>query len=242
MANATRCALAMALILPSAVAAGADPEQPCTEDAMIIFDASRSMAAAAGDNTGLRRIDSVRNALARILPRVAPKRRIGLVTYGPGSRPSCANVSLELPPMLNAGERILARVEALKPDGRTPLTFAVRRAAEALQFRDRPVTIVLLTDGEETCDGAPCALAKMLKSQGAHTTVHVISYHIADSVGSEGVFASRCLADETGGLYAETNTVDEVAAALDTALACPFVSQALPPDSTTRTRSAANGR
>lgn len=197
---------------------------------MIIFDASRSMAASAGDNTGLRRIDNVRGALARILPRVAPKRRIGLVTYGPGTRPSCANVSVELPPMLNAAERIMTRVEALKPDGRTPLTLAVRRAAETLQFRDRPVTIVLLTDGEETCDGAPCALAKMLKTRGARTTVHVISYHIASAVGTAGVFASRCLADETGGIYAATNTADEVAAALETALACPLVSLALPQD------------
>jgi Ca-activated chloride channel family protein len=219
-------AAALAALAPSACLAQA--QQPCTEDAMIVFDASRSMAASAGDNTGLRRIDSVRAALARILPRVAAKRRIGLVTYGPGSRPACANVSLELRPMLNAGQRILARVEALRPDGRTPLTLAVRRAADALQFRDRAVTIVLLTDGEETCDGAPCALAKLLKAEGARTTVHVIGYRISSAVGSEGVFASRCLADETGGIYAEANTVDEVAAALETALACPFVSQTSP--------------
>jgi len=197
---------------------------------MIIFDASRSMAASVGDNTGLRRIDSVRNALARILPRVASRRRLGLITYGPGSRPACANVSLELMPQLNANAQILSRVEALKPDGRTPLTLAVRRAAAALDFRARPATIVLLTDGEETCDGAPCALAKMLKAQGARTTVHVISYRISSAVGSEGVFASRCLADETGGIYAETNTVDEIATALETALACPMVSDARPSD------------
>jgi Ca-activated chloride channel family protein len=225
----------MFAIVVSAVALGSMPAtslaqspQPCTEDAMIIFDASRSMAASAGDNTGLRRIDSVRAALARILPRVASKRRLGLITYGPGSRPSCVNVALELPPRLNAAAQILSRVEALKPDGRTPLTLAVRRAAESLDYRQRPVTVVLLTDGEETCDGAPCALAKMLKAQGARTTVHVISYRISSAIGSEGVFASRCLADETGGIYAETNTVDEVAAALETALACPMVSQAHP--------------
>lgn len=218
--------IGVALILGSFKASIRAQDQPCTEDAMIIFDASRSMAASVGDNTGLRRIDSVRAALARILPRVAPRRRLGLITYGPGSRPACVNVSLELTPKLNAAQPILSRVEALKPDGRTPLTRAVRLAAEALDFRQRPVTIVLLTDGEDTCDGAPCALAKLLNSQGARTTVHVISYRISSAIGSEGIFASRCLADETGGIYAETNTVDEVAAALDTALACPIVSEA----------------
>jgi Ca-activated chloride channel family protein len=205
----------------------AQQSQPCTEDAMLVFDASKSMAAASGDNTGLRRIDSVRTALARILPRVSPKRRLGLITYGPGSRPACVNVSLELRPAPNAGAQIMSRVDRLKPDGKTPLTRAVRMAADALDYRNRPGTIVLLTDGEETCGASPCALAKALKGEGAHTTVHVISYRIASAVGSDGVFTSRCLADETGGLYVAADTTDEVTAALETALACPVVSEAI---------------
>jgi Ca-activated chloride channel family protein len=204
----------------------ASGQQPCSEDAVIVFDASKSMAASAGDNTGLRRIDAVRGALARILPRVAPKRRLGLITYGPGSRPACVNVALELRPTINAAAAIMARVDRLKPDGRTPLTRAMQRAAEALDFRNQPGTIVLLTDGEETCGGNSCQLARQLKAEGARTTVHVISYKIASAIGSDGTFVSRCLADETGGIYAGTNTADEVAAALDTALACPLISQA----------------
>lgn len=196
---------------------------------MLVFDASKSMAASAGDNTGLRRIDAVRTALARIMPGVSAKRRIGLITYGPGSRPACVNVALEVRPTINAGEEIMRRVDNLRPDGRTPLTRAVQRAADVLDFANRPATIVLITDGEETCGGEPCALAKRLKAEGARTTVHVISYHIASAIGSEGIFASRCLADETGGIYAATNTVDEVAAAIETALACPMVSEAQTP-------------
>jgi Ca-activated chloride channel family protein len=121
---------------------------------------------------------------------------------------------------------MMSRLDALKADGKTPLTRAVRIAANALDYRNRPATIVLLTDGEETCGGGPCALAQLLKTEGAGTTVHVISYQIASSIGSDGVFAARCLADETGGLYVAANTVDEVAAALETALACPMISEA----------------
>jgi Ca-activated chloride channel family protein len=207
----------------------ASSQQPCTEDAILVFDASKSMAASADDNTGLRRIDAVRSALARILPRVAPKRRIGLITYGPGSRPACVNVALELRPTINAAAAIMARVDRLRPDGRTPLTRAVQRAADVLDLRNQPGTIVLLTDGEETCGGNSCQLAGRLKADGVRTTVHVISYHIASAIGSEGVFASRCLADETGGIYAATNTADEVAAALEKAFACPLISQSAIP-------------
>jgi Ca-activated chloride channel family protein len=205
--------------------ASAEGPQPCTEDAMIVFDASKSMQASAGDNAGLRRIDAVRTALSRVLPRVAPKRPLGLITYGPGSRAACDNVSLELRPALNAGEKIQSRVDALKPDGRTPLSRSVRRAADVLDFRNRPGTIVLLTDGEETCGGDPCALARDLKQNGVRTTVHVISYHISSSIGTEGVFVSRCLADETGGTYADTNTLEEVTRVLEAALACPLISE-----------------
>ncbi|MEI9901020.1 MAG: VWA domain-containing protein [Hyphomicrobium sp.] len=105
---------------------------------MLVFDGSKSMAASTGDNTGLRRIDAVRAALARILPAASAKRRIGLITYGPGSRPACFNVALELRPTINAGDRIMRRIDNLRPDGRTPLTRAVQRAADVLDFTNRP--------------------------------------------------------------------------------------------------------
>lgn len=221
-----RLAIAATMLAMATPAAGAQQDQPCTEDAMIVFDASGSMAAATGDNLGLRRIDDVRSALGRILPRVAPRRRIGLVTYGPGPRNACDNAFLNLLPRANAARQILERVAALKPDGKTPLTRAVHLAADVLDFRSRPATIVLLTDGEETCGASACALADMLKSDGARTTVHVISYRIASAIGTDGVFASRCLADTTGGIYAQTNSADEVAKALEEMLACPMISDA----------------
>jgi Ca-activated chloride channel family protein len=88
-----------------------------------------------------------------------------------------------------------------------------------------------VTDGEETCRGAPCELARSLKRQGARVTVHVLSYKIAGSLGSDGVFASRCLADATGGLYVATETVEELVEALEKTLACPLVSYRSPASS-----------
>jgi Ca-activated chloride channel family protein len=99
-------------------------------------------------------------------------------------------------------------------------------AADALGYRERPATIVLLTDGEETCGGSPCALARALKARGAGITVHVVSYRIKSSLGSSGVFGAMCLADETGGEYYSTETADELAAALEKVLACPLLSDA----------------
>ena len=53
--------------------------RPCTEDAMIVFDASGSMAGSLAEGIGakIRRIDEVRKALATALPRVTHFRKIG---------------------------------------------------------------------------------------------------------------------------------------------------------------------
>jgi Ca-activated chloride channel family protein len=230
--------LAVPLQLACTCAAPAQERSSCAEDAMLVFDASRSMAAMDAGNEGLSRIDSVRAALAKILPKIASKRRLGLITYGPGAAAACAGTTLELLPTLNAAGRILDRVYRLDPGGRTPLTRAVKMAADVLNYRERPATIVLLTDGEETCGGAPCALARALKAEGAGVTVHVVSYRIAGSLGSDAVFSARCLAEETGGLYVATGTADELAAALEKVLACPLVSRARPGDALTTRRAA----
>lgn len=224
--SAARVAVALGAL--AAFSGGLQAQQPCTEDVMIVFDASRSMAASSGEKSGLRRIDAVRGALAHVLPQVSKRRHIGLITYGPGRRDACSNISLELRPSEDAADKIMARIDRLQPDGKTPLTTSVRRAAEVLDFRNRPVTIVLLTDGEETCGGSPCALAQALRDEGAQTTVHVISYQITSAIGPGGSFESRCLADETGGIYAATDTAEQVIDALQTTLACPMVSDVAP--------------
>ena len=71
------CLALASATLTGGATAHAQQSQPCTEDAMLVFDASKSMAAAAGDNTGLRRIDSVRTAArphpAARCPEAAPR-------------------------------------------------------------------------------------------------------------------------------------------------------------------------
>src|SRR5688500_16775649 len=74
-------------------------EDPCTEDAMIVFDASGSVSGVEGLGvaTTVTRIDKVRSALSRVLPSVARLRRVGLITYGPGTFQQCS-VKLDLKP------------------------------------------------------------------------------------------------------------------------------------------------
>ena len=85
LAHRVCSAFALALLAaPGSALGGEESPAPCTEDAMIVFDASGSMAGSLAEGIGakIRRIDEVRKALAQALPHVVHFRRIGLITYG----------------------------------------------------------------------------------------------------------------------------------------------------------------
>jgi Ca-activated chloride channel family protein len=226
--GALRPALALLVFLTGWAAHGADePRTPCTEDAMIVFDASGSMAGntVQGLFSDKARIDEVRKALAEVLPGVTRYRKIGLITYGPGPYGQC-NIDLAFPPIPNAAERIMSTVNALIPAGKTPLVDAVRQAAEVLDYRREKGVVVLLTDGEETCGGAPCELGKWLKANSRDLTVDVIGYQLTGFswTGAESILDVKCLAEETGGLYITAKNRDDLVKAFEKTLGCPMMS------------------
>lgn len=231
-ATALSCLIATAAVAADPAPNSSTPPQ-CDSDAMLVFDGSGSMAGNERFDFGsvVTRIDKVRKALDQVLPNVAPNRRLGLVTYGPGPYDRCDNIELNVRPMENAAATIKAAVDAINPAGRTPLTDAVRLAAEALDYRKKPGVIVLLTDGEETCGGNPCKLAKQLKADAAGLTVHVIGYRMKDFswTGGAGLLEMKCLAEATGGFYESPETSEELIAVLAKTLGCPDLT-ARPPD------------
>jgi Ca-activated chloride channel family protein len=227
-------AIALVLLLsvsPVPVPAEDKKPTPCTEDAMIVFDASGSMSGnqTLGIPNSEARIDQVRSALAEVLPSATKFRKVGLITYGPGPYNQC-NVKLELKPAPDAADQIMNAVNALVPAGKTPLTAAVEQAANVLDYKNKPGVIVVVTDGEETCGRSPCELAKMLHATGAQLTIHVIAfrYETFSWTGENSVLDLMCLAETNNGLYTKVNTDEDLVQALEKTLDCPMVSQATP--------------
>ena len=222
-------ALSLAALLTGSAAALAEdePRVPCTEDAMIVFDASGSMAGntVQGLFSAITRIDEVRKALAEVLPNAAKHRKIGLITFGPGPYAQC-NVTLDLLPMANAAEPIMSVVNAINPAGKTPLVAGVMQAAEVLDYQTEQGTIVLLTDGEETCGGLPCELGKLLRAKSRRLTVHVIGYQLRGFrwTGAQSFLDVKCLAEETGGLYINADNRQDLVEAFQKTLGCPMMS------------------
>ncbi|WP_254446099.1 VWA domain-containing protein [Ruegeria sp. HKCCD7255] len=224
------CCAMMACLLPYVSAVNA---QGCTRDAMLVFDGSASMAELGLQLNQPRRIDDARTALQDAMPQIAPIRRIGLITYGPGPENSCEGINLKFEPVENAAQPVMDAIALLDPNGLTPLTEAVRVAAEVLNYRTNPGIVVLVTDGNETCGGAPCALGAELSATAADLTVHVIGFRVAtdrfawDSPNvdlfPDGISVAKCLSDSTGGMYVSTESIEELSEALRNTLGCSFI-------------------
>ncbi|WP_371153131.1 VWA domain-containing protein [Jannaschia sp. 2305UL9-9] len=204
----------------------------CTTDAMIVFDGSASMAEITLETRETTRIVEARRAMRLAMPLVEEVRRIGLLTYGPGPDGACDGITLRFPPRPLAGDAIVAAVDALVPNGLTPLSAAVEQAAEALSYRSQSAIVVLVTDGNETCGGTPCATSRRMASVSADLTIHVIGFRATrdffawDNPEQQefgGDTVAKCFADRTGGLFVSTETVDELVTALQATLGCMVV-------------------
>ncbi|MFN3854269.1 MAG: vWA domain-containing protein [Phreatobacter sp.] len=176
---------------------------------LIILDGSGSMW---GRIDGRPKLEIARETVARVLATVPADRRLGLMAYGHRTRGDCADIELIVPPAPGTAGAIRDAVGAMRFQGRTPLTESLRQAAEALRSTEEPATVVLITDGIETCDADPCAAASELKAAGVNFTAHVIGFGLTRREGAQ----VACIAANTGGRYLEARDAGSLAEALAT--------------------------
>ena len=137
---------------------------------------------------------------------------LGLMVYGHREKSNCADIEVVVPVSKPDGDKIMEAVNTIKPKGKTPISTSLKQAAEKLRFTEDPATVILISDGEETCEGDPCVISKQLDEQGIDFTTHVIGFDIKKNQKAQEQL--RCIAENTGGQFYEA----ENAAALQEAL------------------------
>ena len=138
-----------------------------TVPTVLILDASGSMTTA--DAPGPR-IDAAKKAAQGLVAALPDNATIGLTTYGTGtgSTPAeqttgCQDVATLIPLGTLDRARFGAEITQLTPSGYTPISLALRRAADQLPANNSAQGIVLVSDGEDTCGTPPCDTAAQLK-------------------------------------------------------------------------------
>jgi Ca-activated chloride channel family protein len=202
----------LAASIASAVLASAAPAQDAQDDAILVLDASGSMW---GQIEGRNKILIARDVIGDLLDALPDERRLGLVAYGHNRRGDCADI--ETVAAVGADRAaIRAAVNRLQPNGMTPLTDAVRHAAQELNYSQNPATVILVSDGEENCSADPCALAAELEAAGLEFTTHVIGFDISTDEERRQL---QCLAEETGGRFIMASNAAELSEALQETVA-----------------------
>jgi Ca-activated chloride channel family protein len=182
-------------------------EGTAADKTMIVLDASGSMWGQIG---GRSKIEIARETLGTVLKSVPDGTELGLMVYGHREKGSCSDIELAVPPGAGTQNAITAFVNGLNPKGKTPLTQSVEQAADILKYTEDKATVVLVTDGLETCEADPCALASALESKGVDFTTHVVGFGLTAEEGRQ----VACLAENTGGKYFQAADAAQLVAAL----------------------------
>jgi Ca-activated chloride channel family protein len=192
MMRRLRVGLAAAALFmwPAAAADGATGSET-----MVILDASGSMWGIAGGQT---KIASARTAVRSLLEAWPTDRKLGLMAYGHRRKGDCSDIETIAPVGGIDAAALAGAVDRLNPKGKTPIAASLTKAAEDLKSNETRATIILVSDGIETCGGDPCAVAKALEESGVDFTAHVIGFDVSDPAAKAQL---RCIADVSGGIY-----------------------------------------
>ena len=163
-------------------------------EVLFVFDASGSMRESAGT---MEKIDAAKSVMKGIVPQLDPAVGAGLVAYGHRRRGDCRDIEVLVPPGGTDRQALLGKVINLEPQGMTPITDALSVAIELLKLKENETTIVLVSDGMETCNADPCAVVKKLKATGIKFIVHSVGFQVDRNARAQ----LECISQETGGKY-----------------------------------------
>ncbi|MCB0340019.1 MAG: VWA domain-containing protein, partial [Bdellovibrionales bacterium] len=182
-----------------------------------IVDYSGSMAKV---DSGQRQVDSARTALIKGLAQAPNDSKIALRFYGhrvskDQMELSCKDTEVVLP----FGNTDLVRAREVsslyEPRGYTPIAHALLQASNDFpsESEGRARTIILLSDGEETCGGDPVEVIKQLKEKGFNVTVHTIGFN----VDAKTQALLEAIAEAGNGRYFDAKGADQLYQAVEEA-------------------------
>lgn len=201
---------AFCILFAYATPAGADEG-----DSILVLDASGSMW---GQIEGEAKITIAKRVLGELLSDLPADRRLGLIAYGHNRKGDCRDIE-ELAAVGAERSVIAGAVEGLNPKGKTPMADSIKLAAEKLKYTENKATVILISDGIETCAPDPCGVAAALEQAGVDFTAHVIGFDVTEENDTAQL---RCIAENTGGKYVSASNAAELTNALEeTVIAAP---------------------
>ncbi|MGF1627079.1 MAG: discoidin domain-containing protein [Alphaproteobacteria bacterium] len=194
----------------------------------LIFDASGSMWGR--DAAGTAKIEIARQVMRAVIGGMPEHVQVGLRVYGhryprdPKER-SCTDSELVVPFGPLDRERLAGAIDALNPQGQTPIGLSLASLRDDFAGVDGPKVVILVTDGIETCDpdpgdpNHPPDVVRALLAEGLDIKVNVVGFDIGDGATRDFL---RQISDLSGGQYFEAEDARQLQAALEDAIRAGF--------------------
>jgi Ca-activated chloride channel homolog len=198
------CLLGTALM---SISVQTQPETSAQGKILFILDGSGSMRAKMGNKDKMAVAKEVMTKLIKELP---DNVQVGLEVYGHRRKDDCNDIEVLSPVGTASKDTLIKQIQAINPKGKTPITNSLELAAEQLKAVEEETTIVLISDGQETCEADPCAALKALKDQGIKVKAHVVGF----GVTKEEQAQLSCIAEAGQGKYFTARNANQLKAAL----------------------------
>ncbi|MFQ5527639.1 MAG: VWA domain-containing protein [Thermoanaerobaculia bacterium] len=201
------CLIAAGLALP-ANSQETEPPAPL----LLILDASGSMW---GQIQGENKIVIARRVVGSLVDDLTDDQEIGLIAYGHRREGDCNDIETVLPTAALDRDGFKSTVNGLNPKGKTPITKSVKQALAMVEESGAATTVILVSDGLETCGADPCAAVKLARDQGLDFVMHVVGFDVA----GEDTSSLQCAAQAGEGLFLSAENAAELGDALERAVA-----------------------
>lgn len=199
-----------------------DAGEPANEEAaapgplMLIMDASGSMNETGTDGQLL--IDSAKQALHDLVDALPAEQHVGLRVYGhtvPNTDEAngCQDTELIHPVAPLDRNALNQAIDSYHALGYTPIGLSLEQAAGDLPPEGNR-TIVLVSDGEDTCAPPdPCEVSRNLNQAGVELIVNTVGFALGGNQQARQEL--ECIAEAGGGVYQDADTAAELADALE---------------------------
>ncbi len=164
-----------------------------------------------GQMQGKTKVEIAREVLGNSVDKLPSEQNIGLVAYGHRKEGDCTDVEFILDSSNSSKEEVKASLQSIKPLGKTPLAYSALQVIEKLRQSKQKATIILITDGIESCGGNMCEVITAAKKEGIEFKLHVIGFGLKEGETEQ----LRCAAKAGDGQYFDADDAEKLGEALD---------------------------
>lgn len=179
---------------------------------VFIYDASGSMWGKMQEKT---KMEIAIDVLSNSINNFPENQKIGFVAYGHRQKGDCEDVEFLIDIENDSKAMVIESLKKIKPLGKTPLAFSALQVIDKLRDTKQKATIILLTDGIESCNGNICDVVRAAKEEGIDFKLHIIGFGLKDSETEQLI----CAAEAGDGNYYDAADAGGLSVVLDEATA-----------------------